>query len=283
MRSNQNCVTVTGVKDFDAGETLESGQTFRFLKTGDGAYTLRAGRRTVYITYNAQSVTFYPCDADDGYWFNYFDLNTDYGTVKNALTRGDPIMEKAVNYARGIRLLNQEPWECIASFIVSQNNNIPRIKRIIENLSAQYGEKTEDGFAFPSPERLLNASIDGLMACNTGFRAKYLLDAASKVKSGVVSLNASKARPTEDIKKELLAIYGVGEKVADCALLFAFGRRDIFPVDVWMKRVMREMYFNGAQTPDADIQAFAHTKFGDFAGYAQQYLYHYARTSGYFK
>ena len=188
-------------------------------------------------------------------------------------------MQKAVAYAGGIRLLNQDPFETLISFIISQNNNIPRIKGIISRLSKAYGKMLiNDEYAFPDLSSLAAVSIDDYMSLGTGFRAKYLRDCVDKLLNKEIILDDIIKMSAEDAKKELLKIKGVGPKVADCVLLFSLGKRDMYPVDVWVKRVTELLYFDGKDTPKEEISAFAAKKWGKYAGFAQQYLFYYARS-----
>jgi len=220
----------------------------------------------------------------EGIWRGYFDLDTDYAGIRAKLTAGDDVMKSAAGNAPGIRLLNQDPWECLISFIISQNNNIPRIKKIIESISKKYGEAITDGvYAFPSPEALEKAEIPDYMECGTGFRAKYIADAVKRVNSGELNMDKLSAMTTGGLSIKLMEVYGVGRKVSDCVALFSYGRRELFPVDVWVKRVMEHFYFGGNSVRTDEIHKLASERFGGYAGYAQQYLFHYARQFDGFK
>ena len=201
------------------------------------------------------------------FWEHYFDLDTDYTHIKQLLSQ-DAILRDAIHYAPGIRILRQDGWEALCGFIISQNNNIKRIKGIVERLCESFGSAIGDGlFSFPSPQTLAAAPVEDLAPLRCGFRAKYLIDAAQKVSSGEVNLSAIPSMPLEEAKEELMKIFGVGPKVADCALLYGFYRLECCPMDVWMKRVFSHLYPKGLPSC---------TK--DYIGIAQQYLFHYART-----
>jgi N-glycosylase/DNA lyase len=194
------------------------------------------------------------------------------------LRRKDPIAGQAAESAGGIRILRQDPWECLISFIISQNNNIPRIKKIIDSLCKNFGDSIGWGVkGFPAPEKLASLAEEDLNVCKAGFRTKYIIDAAKRVHSGQANFAEMAKLPTADLKKELMAFKGVGPKIADCELLFAFGRTEVFPTDVWIQRIMRQLYFNGEDAPLKDIQELALLKFGNNAGFAQQYLYYKAQ------
>ncbi len=275
-----NYAEIKNADSFNITEILECGQCFRFNKTGD-KYRIIALDRVLDIEQHGDTVRFSPCTKDDfeNLWQNYFDLNTDYAKIKKTISKDDPVMQKAVEYAGGIRLLNQEPFETLISFIISQNNNIPRIKGIISRLSKAYGKPySENDSFFPTLEALSKATAEDFMALGTGFRAKYLCDCIEKLLNKEVELDKLFDMSAEDAKKELIKIKGVGPKVADCVLLFSLGKRDMYPVDVWVKRVTELLYFDGKDTQKEEISRFAAEKWGEYAGFAQQYLFYYARS-----
>ena len=194
-------------------------------------------------------------------------MTTDYDAIRRTLSL-DPTLAHAITFAPGIRILRQDPWEALCCFIISQNNNIKRIKGIVQRLCSCLGEPipSSDCFSFPSSQRLAAATLEELEPLRCGFRAKYLLDAARRVSSGQVQLDAIPQMPLEQARAHLMQIVGVGPKIADCALLYGFHRLECCPMDVWMKRVFAALYPNGL--PDCAQ---------DFIGIAQQYLFHYAR------
>lgn len=276
---NNGAIIVTELTDFNIKETLECGQCFRFEKLNEMHYKIIAMDRILYIKQDEKEVIFYPCSLDDfeKIWINYFDFNTDYAEIKRSISN-DEIIKKATEYAGGIRILNQDRFECLLSFIISQNNNIPRIKGIIANMSKKYGTKLENDYLFPSLEQLKNVTVDELMELRMGFRAKYIYDCIQKLCSGDVDIYNIDLLTTDELLKNLLVIKGVGQKVADCTMLFSMNRREVFPTDVWVKRVMQELYFDGNETDIKAIHSFAKNKWGNLAGYAQQYLFYYARS-----
>lgn len=272
-------IIMTDFDSFDIEQILECGQCFRFTKLDEKEYVIVAHKRVLHIKQEDNKVYFYPCDKKDfeEIWIDYFDLKRDYEKIKKALAN-DKIVKTAIEYAPGIRILNQEPWECLISFIISQNNRIPMIKQVIKNISEAFGKKEGDYYLFPSLEELKRADNDSLMACKTGFRAKYILDAIEKVNSKEVDLDKFSALTTEEARKELISIKGVGPKVADCTLLFSLRRNEVFPTDVWVKRVMEYFYFDEKDTSIKEIHSLAYKLWGDYAGFAQQYLFYYARS-----
>ena len=263
---------------FSVAKTFDCGQCFRFDKVEGGRHEVEfsgvAYRRAVSFAQDGDKLYVYgatPRDCED-IWFKYLALDEDYDAIdRDILSRSDsPALRDAVEYGRGIRILRQEPWEAVCSFIISQNNNIPRIKKIIAALSEKYGEPLGGGnFAFPTAKSLADAGVTELFSMRTGFRAKYIADAAERVSDGRLDL-ASLPESTEDCVKKLCEVKVIGPKVALCSLLFGFGRYDAFPIDVWIRRVM-EKYFPADFTPES---------LGSFAGIAQQYLFFYERYLG---
>ncbi|MBR0399773.1 MAG: hypothetical protein IJH95_03010 [Mogibacterium sp.] len=209
--------------------------------------------------------------GDENFWRQYFDLDTDYSAIKQTLIANDPAIEPATGYGRGIRILNQDLFETIISFIISQNNNIPRIRKNIESLCTEYGEYTGEAFgrewyAFPTPEALAAADVDDLMALKLGYRAPYIKATAKAFLEGKCPA----------CREDVLAYHGVGPKVANCIMLFGLHDTAAFPIDTWVRHIMNDMY--GFDEKDMKgMQQFAADKFGELAGYAQQYLFYYYR------
>lgn len=279
-REIDNKVVLEELNSFSIDQILECGQCFRFEKLSDPEYKIVARGRVLYIKQEGDKAELYPCSIKDyeEIWKFYFDMDTDYEEIKKQVSQNDEIMQKAVEYGSGIRLLNQEPYECLLSFIISQNNNIPRIKGIIGRMSEKYGKPCEGEYLFPLLEELSDATEEDLFSLRMGFRAKYIRDCLDKLISGQVDLSTIDSLSTQELLNMLLCIKGVGQKVADCTMLFSMGRREVFPTDVWVKRVMEYLYFNGEETDIKTIHAFASDKWGSLSGYAQQYLFYYARS-----
>ena len=269
--SHPHGTLVQGVQDFSLPQILDCGQCFTFSQLPDGCWQGWAGGHALTVSQpQPDTLLFYRTDAETfrRFWQPYFDLDTDYAAIKAVLAQ-DETLRRAIQFAPGIRILRQDSWETLCSFIISQNNNIKRIKGIIERLCRLLGQPIGDSgfFSFPTPEKLAGVTAEQLAPLRCGFRARYLIDAAQKVCSGQVRLDAIPSMPLEEARRELMQICGVGPKVADCVLLFGFHRLECCPMDVWMKRVFAVLYPNGL--PDCAR---------DFAGIAQQYLFHYART-----
>lgn len=264
---------------FDLAQIFECGQSFRFRRVepekGDNVcvYEGVALGRYLKIAQTPESVLFYNTDEAEfrAVWARYLDLDTDYPAIASGF-EGDAALARAARFSSGIRILKQDKWETLCSFIVSQNNNIPRIKGILEALCECYGETVhhENGrtfYAFPTPEALFAAGEDGLFALKTGFRAKYLYDAAKTVCEQPFFLTEADGMKTPQAISHLCKIRGVGEKVASCTMLFGYLRYDAFPIDVWVKKILAKYYPNGVGGCLA----------GKYAGIAQQYLFYYER------
>ena len=256
------------ITDLDLAQTLDCGQSFRWTENPDGSFSGVAYGKSVTARLENGVLSIDGAEeADRELWSEYFDLSLDYGAVREELSQLHPVLKEAAEYAAGIRILRQEPYEALCTFIISQNNNIKRIKGIVQRLCESFGERLADGsFAFPSAESMAALSVEDFAPLRAGFRAKYLADAAQKVNSGEVDLKICFSLPYEEARAELMKIKGVGQKVADCTLLFGMHRIEAFPLDVWMKRAMKTC-FPGMAPED----------FGAYAGIAQQYIFHYSR------
>ena len=281
----KNAIEMQNLSNFTINEILECGQCFRFEKSSGGFYGIIAFGKALNVHQDGQNVRFWydndilTPDDFEHLWVPYFDLGRDYSAIISHICKDDPTMSTAANFAPGIRLLQQDPWEMLISFIISQNNRIPQIKKVIASICERFGKQIYDGiYAFPTPNELYKATEQDLRDCKAGFRARYILDAAQKAAAGLLPLDRTTQTPTADLRKNLLEIMGVGEKVAHCILLFGYGRFDSFPVDTWVQKVMQQYYFDGKDVRPAEIYKFATEKFGEYSGFAQQYLFHYMRT-----
>ena len=271
IKQQQNGLLISGLRDFSLREILDCGQCFRWLPQ-DGDETrwsgIAMGKRLEIQKLGEGEFLFLGTNQQEfeEIWADYFDLQTDYAALKSALCC-DPVMAEATTYAPGIRVLRQNGWEALCTFIISQNNNIKRIKGIVQRLCEQFGDRLPDGtYAFPDAEKMASLTADDLAPLRAGFRNRYLVDAARKVADGDVDLEKCRSCDYDEARRELMQITGVGVKVADCALLFGLHRIEAFPLDVWMKRAMATL-FPGMTPGD----------FGQYAGIAQQYIFHYSR------
>lgn len=253
-------------KNFDLGLTLFCGQAFRWKETDNGWHGVAFGK-PLTVTKTDNGLLFSCTKEDfDKIWKNYFDLETDYGTLCKTFS-ADKHLKTAVDKYPGIHILRQDTWEALCSFIISQNNNIPRICGIIDRLCSNFGDDLGNGdYSFPSAERLSCLCADDLSVLRSGFRAKYIIDAAVKCSDGTVNLKKLGTAPIDEARTELMKIKGVGPKVAECTLLYGAGRMQAFPVDVWVKRILSELYSDGLPVC-----------IRDYEGIAQQYLFHWRR------
>ena len=275
-------------KSFNLEHIFECGQCFRWNKQEDGSYTGIFKENVLNVKQQGEDFYFRGiCNGDiQEIIEEYFDLNRNYEEMKSKLKKIDKSMETSINYGSGIRLLNQDLWETVISFIISANNNIPRIKGIIERLSTKYGKQIvfegKSYYTFPTPEELKEVSIQDYRNLGLGFRDVRLYETVHKVLEGKVNLSEMSAqKDTLKIREELLSLSGVGPKVADCILLFSdLKRLEVFPIDVWVRRVMNELYIKNEdenKVNKKEIERVANEKFGNLAGIAQQYLFYWKR------
>ena len=263
-----NNVYIHNIDDFSLAQTLDCGQAFRWVEIENEKWHGMAFNKYLMLErLNADTVVLYNTTEEEYYnlWEDYFDLKRDYKSIIKQISDNE-ILKKAAQYGSGIKVLNQEPWETLCSFIISQNNNIKRIKGIIARLCENFGEKTGEFYTFPTAQKIASLSLEDLSVLRAGFRAKYILDAAQKVSSGEVKLYKLRDIPLEEAREELIKIKGVGLKVADCALLFSHHHINAFPKDVWIKRALEKL-FDG-ELPQSAIE---------YAGIVQQYIFFYAR------
>jgi len=278
-----NRIVLKEMRNFDPKHIFECGQAFRWKVEDDNSYTTIAYGKVLNVKRENNDIIMNNTNLDDFYniWYNYFDLGRDYDEIKEELSK-DPILKEAIRFGEGIRILNQEPFETIISFIISANNQIPRIKKSIELISRNYGEKIEgtEYYSFPKAEKLAEAKPEDLKEiCRVGFRAERIVETSKIIASGGLDINKIYELPKEEGKELLLKLPGVGNKVSECILLFAFKKSDAFPVDVWVKRVMEYFYLKEG-TDVKLIGDYGAKLFGSLAGFAQQYLFYYARELG---
>lgn len=277
-------ILIKDIKDFEIDQTLECGQSFHFDRINEDEYIVIAHNRMLRVRRGEKnSLVLYDTSYEEykSIWEDYFDLGRDYSAIKEYLLSRDERLAPAIEAKYGVRIMHQEFFEMLMSFIISQNKQIPQIKKLVFAISEKWGTYVgtmygKDYYAFPTPKQLEKVSAQDFKELKTGFRAPYLYDALSKVLDGSISEEGTRKLDNEALLNYLCGIKGVGEKVASCVMLFGLSRRDAFPVDVWIKRIMEEMYFeNGADKKK--IAAFARDRFGEYGGYAQQYLFYYAR------
>lgn len=258
-------------KNFNMEQICNSGQCFRMAKVSENVYSVIAYGKYMEVAQEGERLTF-SCDQEefDSIWKNYFDLEVDYQAYMDAIPKEDEYLTKAAKFGEGIRILRQEPWEMVISFIISQQNNIKRIRKCIETICQKYGEekmnfKGEVYYDFPTVERLSKATEEELRACNLGYRSKYLVKTSESILKKEVDLESLLALNFEEAKKELLKLTGVGVKVADCICLFGLHHMDGFPIDTHIKQVLEAEYADG----------FPFERYKGFAGVIQQYIFYY--------
>lgn len=282
ITEKNNQLIIENVNDFNIKHIFECGQCFRWEKEENGSYTGVVKNKVINVMQNDDTVIFENMNINDyeNIIKNYFDFDVDYLSIKEKLNN-DEIMNTAINFGQGIRILNQDEWEIMISFMISANNRIPMIKKVIENLSRNFGDficsyRVRDYFSFPTAEQLSNAPLEKIMECKAGFRSERIKEAATRFITENEIIYDLKNRTYDDGLNYLKTYKGIGDKVANCILLFSMKQLSTFPVDVWVRRVMQTLYVD-SKTNDKDIRNFAENKFGNLSGYAQQYLFYYAR------
>lgn len=285
----ENKVIIKEVKNFELPHIFDCGQCFRWDRTERDTYIGIAFGKIIEVEKKDDNVIIHNSSLDDfnNIWREYFDLDRDYSKIKDEFIT-DPLLKQAVEFGYGIRLLKQEPFEIVISFIISANNRIPMIKRAIKNISKKWGEELnyngEKFYSFPTVEKLKEVTLEEIESCGVGFRAKYIVDTVNRVYDSKMSsegnldfdLNNIKSKGDDECHKLLQNFMGIGPKVADCIMLFSMEKYSAFPVDVWVKRAMQHFYL----APDVSlkkIRDFGRDKFGSLSGFAQQYLFYYAR------
>ena len=279
---------IENIKSFDPVHIFECGQCFRWNREQDGSYTGVFKLNVVNVKKENDRVIFKGVSQRD---FNkecieYFDLERDYEDIKNKLSKVDDNLKNSIKYGSGIRILNQDLWETLISFIISANNNIPRIKGIIERLSENYGNKivwnNKEYYTFPTPEELSKASVSDLRKLGLGFRDVRVYETTKIIKENKEKLKElADEKDVNKLREKLLEFSGVGPKVADCIMLFSTLKRlEVFPIDVWVRRVMNELYIKNedeTKVNKKELENLAKEKYGNLAGIAQQYLFYWRR------
>ena len=273
---------------FEPKHIFECGQCFRWDEEADGSYTGIVKNNVINVKKVDNTIVFSSLGADnlEELAIDYFDLNRNYEEIKKELSKVDEYLENSIQYGRGIRILNQDLWETIISFIISANNNIPRIKGIINRISQKYGNKIEwkgkEYYTFPSVENLAKATVEDFRELGLGFRDIRVYETTHKILEKEVDLEKlHQEKDTQKVRDTLLTLSGVGPKVADCILLFSTLKRfDVFPIDVWVRRVMNELYIkkeDETKVNKKEIEKLAREKYGALEGIAQQYLFYWKR------
>ncbi len=278
-------IIIEGIKDFDLAQTLECGQCFHFIKLDDNEYGISAYGRMLHAKQTKDKLELYNTTMEDfeGIWRRYFDLDTDYGAIKESLLKEDEKLKEAIDTMWGVRILKQDFFETLISFIISQNKQIPHIKQIVATISRKYGTYLgkigdEEFYSFPTVSQLMDVTEEELRECKTGFRAPYIKNAVNVVSAGLLQEEVLKSAQINVCRESLMQIKGVGSKVANCVMLFGLERYEAFPVDVWIKRIVEHMYFDGNEMAKEKIEQFGVERFGKYGGFAQQYLFYYGKT-----
>ena len=270
LTETENGLLVETEDGLDLKNTFDCGQCFRWDEDPQGRWSGIV--RGSYAAISPAKGGFFIEGADrksfEEIWKDYLDLDNDYREIKKELAAASGLLVPALEGMDGIRILRQEPWEALCSFIISQNNNIPRIKGIISRLCEGFGSDTGRGYSFPAAQDLAPLSVEELAPLRAGFRARYILDAARRVSAGEICLEDMYEMPIDACRRELMKITGVGAKVAECTLLYGLHRLEAFPVDVWMKKAL-----------EADFSGLTPEGLGRYAGVAQQYIFHYTRSN----
>lgn len=280
------CIAISGYDSFDLHDTCQCGQAFRWVRRGEVEEGIVAGRLLRLEQRGPELILHAPTGRDDvDVVVSYFRLSQSHSAIEDELEALDDVMAKAVPASRGLRLVAQEPWECLISYILSANNSVQQISRVVEKMCDIFGAPLAgDGGrytarrGFPSPAVLAASEECDIRGCKAGFRARGVCEAAWRVASGELDLEALRSAPVEEARTSLIGLHGVGNKIADCVLVFSLDKFEAFPVDVWIERAVRHLYFGGAPMTHARIREFAAEHYGALAGYAQEYLFNYART-----
>lgn len=274
---------IENADSFIPEHVFKCGQAFRWIEEDDGSFTNVAKNKVINVKKQENNIIIKNSNSEDfeNIWKDYFDLNRDYSSLKEILTKDDEVMKKCADYGSGIRILNQDPFETIITFIISANNQIPRIQKSVNKISEMYGKKIfledKEYYTFPTPEELSKAKVEDLREfVKVGFRDKRIVESAIMINNGEIDFDLLFNGDLEEARVEIMKLPGVGPKVADCCLLFAFKRSESFPVDVWIKRVMEELYLH-EDTNKNKIASEGRRLFGPLAGIAQQYLFFYGR------
>lgn len=275
-------VKIKKSNDFNIVHIFDCGQCFRWGRYTDDSYIGIVKDKVLIVKESKDEIEFININNNEfeSIFRDYFDLNRNYASIKETL-RKDHVLNTAIDFGEGIRILNQDLFECIISFILSANNRIPMIKRSVNSLSKSFGTEIsfnkDKYYSFPSLSQLVNCTVADFEKCGAGFRAKYLIKAIEMIYRREIKIDELKTMSTVDARDELMKIPGIGPKISDCILLFSLGRHEVFPTDIWVKRVMEHFYSPNNKLKICEIHDMSQRLFGDYAGFAQQYLFYYAR------
>lgn len=279
----EDMVVVENICDFNIDQIFDSGQGFRWKKQADNSYTCVIKGKIINIFQIKDTLYLKNTNMNDfqNIWYKYFALDIDYFAIKDKILKIDDNLKAIVEFGSGLRILDHDEWEMLITFILSTNNSIQMVTKVIDTLCEKYGDyigeyEGENYYAFPTPQKLASLSLDELRECKTGFRDKYIKSVSEIVSNNQLDLYELSSMDTNDCINKLKSLSGVGMKVADCIAMFSMRKYNVFPVDIWMKRVMTEFYLD-TDMSIPKIRNFAIDKFGDLSSYVQQYLFYYAR------
>lgn len=281
---NSSAVVIENVKDFDIHHIFSSGQSVRWKKQKDNSYTCVVKDKIINVSQIDDTLYFKNTNLDDvkNFWVNYFGLDVDYSIIKKEILNISPNLSHIIDFGSGLRILNQDEWETLITLILSANNSMQVLEKVVDNLCSRYGDyigeyKGEKYYSFPTPDKLSSLSLDELRECKVGFRDKYIKSTSRVIYNNDIDLYNLNKLDTKSCLDNLRELSGVGEKVADCVAMLSMKKYDVFAVDVWIKRIMEDMYFSNKSNSVKKIRSFAVDKFGDLSSFVQQYLFFFAR------
>ncbi|MCC3866265.1 8-oxoguanine DNA glycosylase [Terrisporobacter petrolearius] len=281
---NSSAVVIENVKDFDIHHIFSSGQSVRWKNQKDNSYICVVKDKIINISQIDDILYFKNTNLDDvkNFWVNYFGLDVNYSIIKKEILNICPNLSHIIDFGSGLRILNQDEWETLITLILSANNSMQMLEKVVDNLCSRYGDyigeyEGEKYYSFPTPDKLSSLSLDELRECKVGFRDKYIRSTSRVIYNNDIDLYNLNKLDTKSCLDNLRQLSGVGEKVADCVAMLSMKKYDVFAVDVWIKRIMEDIYFSNKSNSVKEIRSFAVDKFGDLSSFVQQYLFFFAR------
>lgn len=281
---NSSAVVIENVKDFDIHHIFSSGQSVRWKKQSDNSYTCVVKDKIINISQIDDTLYLKNTNLDDveNFWVHYFGLDINYSIIKKEILSISPNLSHIIDFGSGLRILNQDEWETLITLILSANNSIQMLEKVVDNLCSRYGDyigeyEGDKYYSFPTPDKLSSLSLDELRECKVGFRDKYIKSTSRIICNNDIDLYNLNKLDTKSCLDNLRELSGVGDKVADCVAMLSMKKYDVFAVDVWIKRIMEDIYFNNESNSVKKIRSFAVDKFGDLSSFVQQYLFFFAR------
>lgn len=281
---NPSAVVIENVKDFDIHHIFSNGQSIRCKKQKDNSYTCVVKDKIMNVSQIDNTLYLKNTNLDDvkNFWVNYFGLDVNYSIIKKEILNISPNLSHIIDFGSGLRILNQDEWETLITLILSSNNSMQVLEKVVDNLCSRYGDYIgeyagEKYYSFPTPDKLSSLSLDELRECKVGFRDKYIKSTSRVICNNDIDLYNLYKLDTKSCLDNLRELSGVGEKVADCVAMLSMRKHDVFAVDIWIKRIMEDIYFNNESNSVKKIRSFAVDKFGDLSSFVQQYLFFFAR------